>query len=499
MEEFPLKGVTGVIAESASQVAEAVTHKLNTVEVRADLLLDAGLTLAEVLDVVVTCRTRELNCLFTLRHPTHGGKFSGSEQDRIEINERALAAGAQVIDLEVDTPAAQTMLAKGAPVLLSHHDFSSMPDSQALSEITARMMASNPLGMKVVPTAATIGDATRMLEWVAGRDATGPYRIGFAMGASGACSRVLALAYGSPITYASFGDSVAPGQVALRDLKGLYRAETLTRHTRVYGIAGDNAFHSLSPQLHNPAFSSRGVDAVYLSFQTNDFEDLCGLFDRLSIDGLSVTTPFKEKALAIADSADERSRACGASNTLIVERGDKDTKVHAYNTDFDGVLLPIAAHLDTRGLRVAVIGNGGAARGAVMALKSGGAEPQLFYRNAARGAPVAAALGVPGATLADITEEFDVYLNATTLGTHHDDPSPVPGAVFKGHEQLAFEMIYHNPKTAFLRAAAAAGAKCVRGAEMLVAQGTQQFALFSGHQPSLDEFAGYIRQATSEA
>ncbi|MBT6277629.1 MAG: type I 3-dehydroquinate dehydratase [Chromatiales bacterium] len=487
-EQFPLSGVIGIVADSCAQVQLAAQEKLSCVEVRADLLLSNGVSLDQLFATVRAACAQDLGCLFTLRHPTHGGTFDGSEAERVQLNQRALEAGADVVDAEWGTGAARLLLAAGAPVVLSHHDFAAMPSTRELAELTGAMMATGPLAVKVVPTASRLSDSAVMLNWVAARDEGEPYRIGFAMGASGAASRILTIAYGAPITYAAFGASVAPGQVALQELRDIYRADQLDRNTRVFGIAGSHSLSSFSPFLHGPGFAERGINAVYVPLQTDDFDDLYTHMDALRIDGMSVTTPFKEDALRLADEADQRSQNCGASNTLVIERSGSSRRVRAYNTDFDGVLVPISNHVELAGLRVAVIGNGGAARGAVEALKDGGAKPHLFYRNAERGEPVAKALGIAGSSLDSLDDGFDVYLNATTLGTNPSDPSPIPKKVFTRPGQVAFEMLYQNPNSQFLADAGAAGVPCIRGGEMLVAQGVEQFKLFSGETATLAEF-----------
>ena len=269
----------------------------------------------------------------------------------------------------------------------------------------------------------------------------------------------------------------------------------------MYGIAGEHSLTSFSPFLHSPAFAARDINAVYIPLQTDDFDNLLDAAEDLRIDGMSVTTPFKEQALAAADESDDRSRACGASNTLVFEshRGElgssqrrqhgRRRKVRAFNTDFDGVILPIAARAAVSGLKIAVIGNGGAARGAVQALKEAEAQLTLFYRNSERGRPVANEFGIEGRLIDELDGSYDVYLNATTLGTHVDDPSPIPKALLQRPAQIVFEMLYQNPNSQLVRDADECGVQIVRGAEMVVAQGTVQFELFSATTASTEEFS----------
>ncbi len=493
-ENFPVNGIIGIVANSAAEVDEAIAARLSSVEIRADLLLSNQVDTNGVLAIVRQAKSSGLAVLLTLRHPTHGGAFDGTEAERVAFNLAALEAGADIVDAEVGTEAAAELLRAGAPLLVSQHNFDGMYTESEVSELTTRMSAPSanghqPLGIKIVPTANTIGEAARMLQWVEARGNGEPARIGFAMGAAGAASRILTIGYGAPITYAAFGEAVAPGQVPMHELIDIYRADQLNAKTRVYGIAGEHSLTSFSPFLHSPAFAARGINAVYVPLQTDDFDDLLETADVLRIDGMSVTTPFKEQALAAADESDDRSQACGASNTLVYERHEDARKICAYNTDFDGVIMPIAERARVSGLNIAIIGNGGAARGAVQALKEAGAKITMFYRNADRGAPVAAEFGVDGALLDALDDSFDVYINATTLGTNEDDPSPLPKSLLKRPEQIAFEMLYQNPNSRLVQDAAERGVQIVRGSEMLVAQGTVQFDHFVGVLPSLEEFS----------
>ncbi len=310
------------------------------------------------------------------------------------------------------------------------------------------------------------------------------------MGEVGFASRALAIAKGSPLTYGSIGRPVAPGQVTALELLEVYRPQLRSRSTRVLGVVGNPVRHSLSPHLHNPALAARGIDAIYLPLLLDRLEELDPALDSLRIDGLSVTIPFKEDALRLADRADERARRAGAANTLKVERDEKGnrTALLAYNTDVEGVLAPLQKRVgDLKGMRAAVVGNGGAARGAVQALLEGGASPTLYYRNEARGDPVAASLGVPGRPITAMKRGAQkVIINATSLGLTAGDPSPVDPGVFSP-ETIAFEMVYDPPETRFLDDARLAGAARIGGREMLVSQALEQFRIFTGETATYEE------------
>lgn len=285
MSKFPLNGVIGIVANDPGELNQALDRHLSCVEIRADLLVKAGSTIGDVFDLVEKSSEAGLGCLFTLRHPDHGGQFSGTEDDRMEINRSALKAGADVVDLEWGYDATSAMLEQGVPMVVSHHDFEEMIAQDELDELTSQIEAAQPAAIKVVPTAATLSDATRMLNWVRG-SSDNTRRIGFAMGSRGGFSRILTLARGSPITYASFGEAVAPGQVSLDALLNGFRVTESSETKRIFALAGENASHSPAIEEVNDYLSGR--DAVCIPLETSDLDDLLGVLADLRIVGVRI-------------------------------------------------------------------------------------------------------------------------------------------------------------------------------------------------------------------
>ncbi|MBI4582456.1 MAG: type I 3-dehydroquinate dehydratase [Planctomycetes bacterium] len=502
---FPIQGVVGILAEGCPagdrKLEPALGPGLAGIEMRADLLLGQGRGWTPD---ALSSRLRRLKAsgapvLFTVRLPSHGGSFQGSEPERLRLYRLAIEAGAAAVDAEWGTEAARVLAREQAPLIVSAHFFDRMLSPAELDGLGERMAAGSPLAIKIVPTAQRLMDSVHMLRWLEKAPPQGPRRIGFAMGDRGVLSRLLALAWGSAITYGTFGAPVAAGQLRVEELLEVYRVKELKRSSRLFGVAGGRALLSYSPYLHNPAFRRRGLDAGYLPLQAGAFSEVVEVLEPLQIEGLSVTIPFKEAAFRLAARADARSRACGASNTLIIQRASDERTIHGHNTDFDGILLPLRRRLpDLRGVSVGVIGNGGAARGAVRALIEAGASPTLYFRNIERGRPVAEALGIPGHLIGDIRAgNHRVFINATPVGSQAGDPSPVPKEIFQGsaaNPRLAFEMVYEPAETRFLLDAREMGAEEISGREMLVAQGVAQFQLFTGATATEEEFSDHYRR-----
>ena len=132
------------------------------------------------------------------------------------------------------------------------------------------------------------------------------------------------------------------------------------------------------------------------------------------------------------------------------------------------------------GLRVAVIGAGGAARAVVWALRSDRAEVTLFARDPTKGKPLV------GASFAG----YDVVVNAT--------PACPAGSEQLAGARLVYDLIYNPIETQFLKEARAVGCETLGGLPMLAAQARRQFELWTGKTPAAelmyDSAAAALRQ-----
>jgi shikimate 5-dehydrogenase len=212
------------------------------------------------------------------------------------------------------------------------------------------------------------------------------------MGERGLYSRILAPFRGAALAFVAAGNVAAPGQLTLEralDIYGRYPQHA----DKVFAIAGNPAGHSLSPSIHNRLFRDKGVSAAYTIASVERFDELTDTFLRGEPCGLSVTTPFKDDAFAFAQVHDaeigSNAQRAGAVNTL-VNLGDH---ILADNTDVDG----FAALLPRHAQRAAVLGAGGTARAALVALANAGIEATVYNRTASKGdAPLEAVADFKG-------------------------------------------------------------------------------------------------------
>ncbi len=167
-------------------------------------------------------------CICTLRPTSEGGKFSGSEKERISILKLVAEFEPYLLDVEYNTLKRNKELVKylksrKTRTLVSWHDFAKTPNEQILKSMLKKMskFSSN---VKIVTTAKTIDDTIRILSLYKIRTRNVSL-ISFAMGDYGRMSRILCTKLGSPYTYVSLGKPVAPGQFSLKEMKSILSLE----------------------------------------------------------------------------------------------------------------------------------------------------------------------------------------------------------------------------------------------------------------------------------
>lgn len=256
--------------------------------------------------------------------------------------------------------------------------------------------------------------------------------------------------------------------------------------TRVAAVIGSPVTHSRSPAIHNAAFAALGLDWVYAAFEVAPGRgaDAVAAVRTLGLGGLSVTMPHKLDVAAAVDELSPAAAELGAVNT-VVPLGDG--RVAGHNTDGDGFVDSLRAEgVDPAGMRVVLLGAGGAARSVVVALAAAGArEIVVVNRTEVRAAEVAALAGGRGAvgTPADVAGA-DLVVNSTSVGMGADGGLPCDADLLSARQVVA-DLVYHPLETPLLAAAAAAGATTVGGLGMLVHQAARQLHLWTGCEPPI--------------
>jgi 3-dehydroquinate dehydratase/shikimate dehydrogenase len=490
-----VKGAAGLrpSIERAAEVGDIVELRLDCLEPHE---LDAARPqLRAILE------TSDRPFLITYRPKEQGGGVESSLEERAAfwrevplcLGEAAVRVPA-FVDLELDlleSPHAESLdaLFEKFTVICSHHDFQETPAD--LERIYERMARTRAPVAKLATRANSITDSITLMKLLERGRREGRGVIAVSMGAAGTLTRVLAPAFGAFLTYGSLDaeQATAPGQLDARELRDLYRVHELSDKTAITGIVGSPVAHSLSPHLHNTAFASLGLDAVYLSFEVENLPDFVKRMAhprtrelRWNLRGLSVTAPHKRAIIPHLDFVAPNAARIGAINTVVIS---DDRGLEGFNTDADASVVPLNELIELRGARVAVLGAGGAARALLWALGERGARATVFARDISRARAVTEEFGADFARLEGASfEGFDVVANTTPLGTRgkSESETPAAGSQLRG-ARVAYDLVYHPAETRFLREARAAGCATVGGLGMLVAQAEEQFRLWTGRVP----------------
>lgn len=443
-------------------------------------------------DVPGALADRTTPTIVTCRPTWEGGRYTGGESERIVLLQQALAQGAEFIDVEWRATGAAALCAQhGSRVVLSTHDFDGVPLD--LAERVRQMLALGPAIVKVAVTPRSLTELAAAADAVRALRATNIVFIG--MGAIGFASRVLPAKFGSAWSYC--GDGVAPGQVPAGRLRNEFGFGAVTTAADVYAVVGRPIMHSLSPAMHNAAFRSSNSNAVYVPLEAQDWADFSAMAAWLDVRGCSVTAPFKQDAFRDVVQMDAEAREVGAVNTL---RRTATNQWEGMNSDVHGLLAPLRGELLTGG-RASILGTGGAARAACVALRRRGARVTVHGRRADAARQLAQELGVAAGEYPPPRDSWDLLVNATPIGTWPNvASSPLPldelrdgtrGGTADGpsegisnshSERLVYDLVYNPEETQLLRDARAAGYRTLGGLDMLVAQAEAQWHWWTGER-----------------
>lgn len=219
----------------------------------------------------------------------------------------------------------------------------------------------------------------------------------------------------------------------------------------LYCVTGWPLVKTRSPELHNAAYAKDGRKAEMVSYPAETVEEALRFAERCDVKGMAVTIPHKERIIAHLDGIDDAARAIGAVNTVVFANGRK----FGYNTDEPGFAEAVLAFVgrgSLAGLRVALLGAGGAAKAVACALKRlEAAKVEVFHRR-------------------PLERGFDLIVNATPV-------DPVPEYAFSGRE-MVYDLRYVPEETPLMARARAAGCKVENGFSMLSAQARLQRSRF---------------------
>lgn len=442
--------------------------------------------------------------IVTNRPVREGGKFEGTEEDRLSLLKLAIKLQADYVDVEHDSiqklrdDTAINTTGNKTRLIVSYHHFKETPGN--LSETYQKLSKSGADIIKIVTFANTITDNITIYRLL--QQAKTPL-ISFCMGEYGAISRILYKKFGSCLTFASLqkGKESAPGQVNIHELLNVYRVKSQDKQTAIYGLIGNPVSHSIGPYIHNALFKKLGLNAVYVPFKVDKVEAFIKEFKALGTRGYSVTIPHKESVIGCLDETDPMVKKIGAANTVV----NKDGRLMGYNTDCEAAMKTLECAIEDasrgssqskpattnsillKGKTATILGAGGAARAIAFGLKLRGAIVTILNRNYERARLLAGDVGCLSGRPEDFqADRTDIIINATPVGMFPAvNDTPIDRNKLKPGMTI-FDTIYNPLETRLLREAREQGCTVVGGLPMFARQAAEQFQLWTGRTPSLE-------------
>ena len=218
--------IAASLAPPDTQACLEVLHRLAPRIAMAEVRLD----LMETFDLAQLIGEAPCPLIITCRPPREGGRFPGSETERLAILAEAMRLGCAYVDIEWDSVAALPAHG-GTRVIASRHWTDRMPDQlwSAYAELRRHADAVKLVGMATSPA-----DMLPVFDLL--QRAPGPL-VAIAMGEAGRLTRVLAPCFTSCLlTYgASEGATItAAGQISVDELADVYHLQHVGPHTAVH-------------------------------------------------------------------------------------------------------------------------------------------------------------------------------------------------------------------------------------------------------------------------
>lgn len=266
----------------------------------------------------------------------------------------------------------------------------------------------------------------------------------------------------------------------------------ITGSTRIAGLFGCPVKHTISPKMHNSAFSYLGIDCIYLPFNVKP-KDLKKAVDSLRVFnfiGVNVTVPHKQTVMKYLDEITPSALRIGAVNTILVT----SKKLVGYNTDGMGFVRSLK---DDHGFRLKgktmfLLGAGGAGRAVAVESALNGLKKIYVVdkdvsrtRSLLRSIPkscTALTLNL-GKDMKEGISDSNIIVNATPVGLHSKDPVSIPPEwIPKG--KIVYDVIYNPNKTKLLQGVK--NCKTVNGLGMLLYQGINAFEIWTGKKAPVE-------------
>ena len=282
------------------------------------------------------------------------------------------------------------------------------------------------------------------------------------MGEMGTVTRIRQGILGNDVSFGYVGRRTASGQLSAEEMKAL------GDDCAVVGITGNPLGHTLSPVMQGAAMRDKGINGIYLKFESPDLAHVDDVIREYDIRGMNVTIPYKRAVMEYLDELSPLAERMGNVNTITRL---SDGRLRGDNTDYFGFqCLVEELGAEAAGKKALVLGaTGGAGTTASMVLGDLGA--------------IVAPVGRTSEVNYDnIAQQSDAALlvNCTPAGMFPH--CPAAPCTLEGLDALegVIDIVYNPARTGLMLAAERRGIPCIGGLLMLVAQAAQAVERYTG-------------------
>jgi len=242
-----------------------------------------------------------------------------------------------------------------------------------------------------------------------------------------------------------------------------------------YGLIGYPLTHSFSKSFFERKFKNENInDRIYKNIEIENIKLIKEKITLENLSGFNVTSPFKEKIIPFLDKISPEAKEIQAVNTVLI----KENKWIGFNTDWIGFLKTLNRKEHHKS--AIIIGNGGASKAIVFALKKMNINYEIFARKNTK------------RKIIDINKDDlknnKIIINCTPIGTFPEiSKSPSIPYKFLNKDHLLYDLIYNPRETLFLKEGIIRNCQTQNGFEMLKIQALESWKIWNNiNKPIID-------------
>ena len=243
-----------------------------------------------------------------------------------------------------------------------------------------------------------------------------------------------------------------------------------------YGLIGFPLSHSFSKKYFTEKFEKMGLSETheYKLFELLDIQELPQLLkNEPNLKGLNVTIPHKQAVMPFLDSLDASAEKVGAVNVI---KFMEDGRLIGYNSDYYGFktsLEDFLSEVNMSSIKALVLGNGGAGKAVVAALKDLGIDYKTVSRTKSEE-------NISYDEIFTIIADYQLIINCSPVGTYpKSDQCPDIPYESLTENHFLYDLVYNPLETLFLQKGKEKGAKIHNGLRMLHLQAEKAWEVWN--------------------